>query len=109
MCTISARPRRGRLTSKAVHKTGTDSGLVVKKKQQDDGAGPGDNIAAERAAIEENRRQAEAAMALMAKGASPAQLSAYAGIKLVQMEEGFQPTLQVTPSHMFVDRDHEGA
>lgn len=63
----------------------------------------------EKKAMAENMRQAEAAQKMMAAGASAAQLSAYTGIKLVQLETGFQPTLQVTPSHLFVDRDEEGA
>ncbi len=83
-----------------------------KTRQDDDGgggSGGSDVAAAERALLEQNRKQAEAAGKMMAAGVNPAQLSAYTGIKLVQLEEGFQPTLQVTPSHLFVDRDKEGA
>ena len=84
---------------------------MVKKRAGDgsDGDGGNDSIAAERAKMARNKQQAEAVGKMLASGASGAQLSAYTGVKLVKMTEGFEPTLMETPSHMFVDRDKEGA
>jgi ferredoxin len=86
-------------------------GFSVSKKKRDGLSTPsgGESTDAEdRAAMQRNQRQAKQASKMMASGASAEQLSAYTGIKLVDLEQGFVPKLQETPSHMFVDRDEEG-
>ena len=62
----------------------------------------------EREAMERNKRQAEQAAVMMGRGVTPSQLSAYTGIKLVPLEQDDKPTLKVTPSNQFVDRDSDG-
>jgi len=87
-------------------------GFSVSKKKRDGlstSSGGGSTDAEDRAAMQQNQRQAEQASKMMASGASAEQLSAYTGIKLVDFTPGFKPKLQETPSHMFVDRDEEGA
>ncbi len=94
-----------------------DTGFSVSKKTREGGPGSGgkgsgnagDDLDQERQAIARSREQAAQVAKMAASGASAAQLSAYTGIKLVDLEPGFKPVLQETPSHMFVDRDEEGS
>jgi hypothetical protein len=46
---------------------------------------------------------------LLERGATQQQLEAYAGIRLVELDPDPTPTLRVTPSNEFVDRDKDGA
>jgi len=87
-------------------------GFSISKTKRDGLSTPSDGgstDADDRAAMQRNLRQAQQASKMMASGASAEQLSAYTGIKLVDLDEGFVPKLQETPSHMFVDRDESGA
>lgn len=93
-------------------KSGEEDGTgfsVVRKRGVVAGPGGYEDIGPEDIAeLQRKQRQAEQASKMMASGASAAQLSAYTGIKLVELETGFTPKLQETPSHQFVDRDEEG-
>lgn len=72
------------------------------------GADPNDEERAIREAIEKNRRAAEQASKLLERGVTAQQLEAYTGIKLVELPMDEGPTLRVTPSNQFVDRDGDG-
>lgn len=72
------------------------------------GTNPNDEEMAIREAIEKNRRAAEQASKLLERGVTAQQLEAYTGIKLVELPMDEGPTLRVTPSNQFVDRDGDG-